>query len=137
MADDSSDYGLADDFDDLDDLGADDDDETGAAVLICTVETYGARFTFFDTVDDAARAGLRWPCPTRGCIGDHRVGHRDERGELRVVQAANAANTESWQQLAQYVDDLRRARAREDQAVSRARNRQLIDELNRGDHDDG
>ncbi|KZS61221.1 hypothetical protein [Mycobacterium pseudokansasii] len=90
MADD--DFGFGNDFDEIefgnDELDDDEPGATGHAALMCRSETLGVRFRFVATLDDALSLAKQQPCPTVGCIGDHVVAHRDQRGELRVIATA-------------------------------------------------
>jgi hypothetical protein len=125
--------------DDLIDLDGDEDgaDAEGRAVVLCRVESLGVRFTFTDSVEAALRLAAQ-PCPTPGCLG-HTVVHRDDRGQLRTLPAADGHDLmarrrdvlrtrERRQLFRKRVYDAERQRRR------RAANREALE---REDDDDG
>lgn len=78
MAEGDDDYGLGDDFEEIEDL----DGERGAVALVCSPATgAAARFRFFDDLTEALRADQQ-PCPAEHCCGAHSIALRDGRGEV-------------------------------------------------------
>ncbi|MGV0161366.1 hypothetical protein ACRU3B_18230 [Mycobacterium colombiense] len=124
----------SDGLDDDGDLG--DPDATGRAVVMCRVETLGVRFRFCPNLDDAMRLAEQRPCATEGCLGGHTVVHRDDRGHLRIVPAADDVEVIGRLQSVLRVREMRRqARARANEA-RRQQRRRAAKRAGDNDHDD-
>lgn len=87
MRDGDGDFGMGDDYADIE-FDDDDDGARGVAAVMCRlVESLAVKFSWYDSVDFAMAAAAGTSCGVDGCQGLHSVAFVDDRGRIRTVAA--------------------------------------------------